>query len=140
VSGQRLEGYFHDHVFGPPGMADRGTGELVFGRCSSLVSQPFAASDFNGSGAVAIHALHNAVAKVGLSFGPLGRFLLAAVVAATTPAPHFSHVAAGLLPDPVIACAEIPKGDLFFVSTSRKESEVILDPSSIKRPHLESAS
>jgi hypothetical protein len=42
--------------------------------------------------------------------------------------------------DPVIARAEIAKADLFFVSTSRNESEVILDPYSITRPRLESAS
>jgi hypothetical protein len=43
-------------------------------------------------------------------------------------------------PDPVIACAEVAKADLFFVSVARKESEVILDPYSIKRLRLESAS
>ncbi len=40
-------------------------------------------------------------------------------------------------PDPVIACAEIAKADLFFVSAARKESEVILDPYLIKRLRLE---
>jgi hypothetical protein len=39
-------------------------------------------------------------------------------------------------PDPVIACATIAKVDLFFVSTDRNESEVILDPYSIKRLKL----
>jgi hypothetical protein len=43
-------------------------------------------------------------------------------------------------PDPVIACAEIAKSDLFFVSADRKESEVVLDPYSITRLRLESAS
>jgi hypothetical protein len=42
-------------------------------------------------------------------------------------------------PDPVIACGEIAKADLFFVSTDRKESEVVLDPYSIKRLRLEGA-
>jgi hypothetical protein len=37
----------------------------------------------------------------------------------------------------VIACAEIAKADLFFVSADRKESEVILDPYLIKRLRLE---
>jgi hypothetical protein len=41
--------------------------------------------------------------------------------------------------DPVIACAEIEKADIFFVSTGRNESEVVLDPYSIKRLRLESA-
>jgi len=40
-------------------------------------------------------------------------------------------------PDPVIACAEIAKADLFFVLADRKESEVILDPYSIKRLRLD---
>jgi hypothetical protein len=39
-----------------------------------------------------------------------------------------------------IACAEIAKADIFFVSTDRAESEVVLDPYSIKRLHLEIAS
>jgi hypothetical protein len=37
---------------------------------------------------------------------------------------------------PVIACAEIAKADLFFVSTARKESEVVLDPNAIRRLRL----
>jgi len=45
----------------------------------------------------------------------------------------------GRQPDPVIACAEIAKADIFFVSTGRDESEVVLDPYSIKRLRLESA-
>jgi hypothetical protein len=55
--------------------------------------------------------------KIAAYFGRGGRF----------PAP----------PDPVIACAEIAKADLFFVSADRKESEVIVDPYSIKRLRLE---
>ena len=43
-------------------------------------------------------------------------------------------------PDPVIASAVIAKADIFFVSAERAESEVILDPYSIKRLRLESAS
>jgi hypothetical protein len=40
-------------------------------------------------------------------------------------------------PDPVIAGAEIDKTGVFFVSTARNESEVILDPYSIQRLRLE---
>src|ERR1700722_11351099 len=36
-------------------------------------------------------------------------------------------------------CGEIAKADLFFVSTDRKESEVDLDPYSVKRLRLERA-
>jgi hypothetical protein len=43
-------------------------------------------------------------------------------------------------PDPVVASAEIAKADLFFVSTDRRESEVILDPYSVQRLRLESTS
>jgi hypothetical protein len=43
-------------------------------------------------------------------------------------------------PDPVVASAEIEKADLFFVSTDRKESEVILDPKLVQRLRLETAS
>jgi hypothetical protein len=43
----------------------------------------------------------------------------------------------GRQPDPVIASAEIAKADLFFVSVSRDESEVVLDPYLIKRLRLE---
>jgi hypothetical protein len=46
----------------------------------------------------------------------------------------------GQQPDPVIARAEIAKVDIFFVSTNRVESEVVLDPYSIKCLRLESAS
>ena len=40
-------------------------------------------------------------------------------------------------PDPVIACAEIAKANLFFVSADRQENEVVLDPYSIKNLRLE---
>jgi hypothetical protein len=41
-------------------------------------------------------------------------------------------------PDPVIACAKIAKANLFFVSTARKESELILDPYCVGCLRLES--
>jgi hypothetical protein len=40
-------------------------------------------------------------------------------------------------PDPVIACAEIAKANLLFVSANRQENEVVLDPYSIKNLRLE---
>jgi len=40
-------------------------------------------------------------------------------------------------PDPVIACGEIAKTNLFFVSTDREECEVVLDPYSVKGLRLE---
>jgi hypothetical protein len=43
----------------------------------------------------------------------------------------------GPQPDPVIACAEIAKANLFFVSTARKEGEAVLDPYAIRRLRLE---
>ena len=42
-----------------------------------------------------------------------------------------------LPPDPVMACAEIAKANLFFVSADRQENEVVLDPYSIKNLRLE---
>jgi hypothetical protein len=42
----------------------------------------------------------------------------------------------GTQADPVIASAEIAKVDLFFVSTARKEDEVVLDPYAIRRLRL----
>ena len=38
--------------------------------------------------------------------------------------------------DAVIATATVAKADIFFVSASRKESEVVLDPYAITRPRL----
>ena len=44
----------------------------------------------------------------------------------------------GTQADPVIASAEVAKVDLFFVSTARKEDEVVLDPYAIRRLRPES--
>ncbi len=37
---------------------------------------------------------------------------------------------------PSIACATVSKSDIFFIKTSRKEAEIVLDPYKISRPSL----
>jgi hypothetical protein len=36
------------------------------------------------------------------------------------------------VPDPVLACAEIPKTAIYFFENERKEQEVVLDPSKLR--------
>ena len=56
----------------------------------------------------------------------------------TTVAERFA--AGGRFPapsDPVVASGEVAKQHIFFAQTSRKENELVLDPSKIERLRLE---